>query len=179
MKRLLISLSASALLTGCGANIDDLIAYTESVRANTKVSIEPYPEFAPLPNVSYTASDHRSPFLRSRTEQVVQSVKDRPNCQQPNNDRRKQALESYGIDSLEMAGVFTNNGRQYALIKAFDGSLHKVTRGNYIGLFNGRVSSIHDSEILIQEMLPDGAGCWKSKQTTLTKPSMVGGNSNV
>ncbi|MFT6737924.1 MAG: type IV pilus assembly protein PilP, partial [Kangiellaceae bacterium] len=103
----------------------------------------------------------------------------RPNCQQPNPNRSKQTLENFGLDGLEMAGVFTNNGRKYALVKANDGSLHKVTQGSYIGLFNGRVSTIRNSEILIEEMLPDGAGCWKSKQATLTKSSMVGENNNV
>ncbi|MFT6269336.1 MAG: type IV pilus assembly protein PilP [Alphaproteobacteria bacterium] len=179
MKKLLVSLSAAVLLTGCGSNIDDLIVYTEKVRANTQVNIEPYPEFTPLPSVSYSANSMRSPFLRSRTEQIADTAIERPNCQQPSPNRRKQALESFGLDGLEMAGVFTNNGRKYALVKANDGSLHKVTRGSYIGLFNGRVTTIKNAEILIEEMLPDGAGCWKSKQATLTKSSMVGENNNV
>jgi type IV pilus assembly protein PilP len=179
MKKLLLSLSVTVLLTGCGTSIDDLIVYTEKTRVNTQVNIEPYPEFRPLPSVSYSAKNMRSPFLRSRAEQIADTAIQRPNCQQPNPNRSKQTLENFGLDGLEMAGVFTNNGRKYALVKANDGSLHKVTQGSYIGLFNGRVSTIRNSEILIEEMLPDGAGCWKSKQATLTKSSMVGENNNV
>jgi type IV pilus assembly protein PilP len=179
MKKLLLSLSSIAVLSGCGANIDDLIVYTEQVRANTKVNIEEYPEFKALPNVSYSASEFRSPFLRSKTAQIADTPIDMPNCQQPNNNRRKQELESFGIDGLQMSGMFTSNGRKYALIKANDGSLHKVTVGSYLGLFNGRVTAINNAGILIEEMLPDGAGCWKRKQATLTMSSMVGENNNV
>lgn len=179
MKKLFGTLSLVALLSGCGANIDDLIAYTEQVKANTQVSIEEYPEFTPLPSVSYSSASLRSPFIRSKNEQIVEAPVERPNCMQPDLNRRKQTLESFGLDGLQMAGVFTNKGRKYALVKANDGSLHKVTSGSYIGLFHGRVSTIKNTEILITEMLPDGAGCWKSKQATLTMSSMVGENNDV
>lgn len=179
MKKLFSTLSLAALLSGCGANIDDLVAYTEQVKADTQVSIEAYPEFKPLPNVSYTSTRLRSPFIRSRNEQTAEAPLERLNCKQPNSKRQKQALESFGLDGLQMAGVFTSQGRKYALVKANDGSLHKVTSGSYIGLFHGRVTTIKNTEILITEMLPDGAGCWKSKQATLTMSSMAGENNNV
>jgi type IV pilus assembly protein PilP len=179
MKKLFSTLGLTALLSGCGANIDDLIAYTEQVKANTQVSIEEYPEFKPLPSVSYSSARLRSPFIRSKNELIVETPVERPNCMQPNPNRRKQALESFGLDGLQMAGVFTNKGSTYALIKANDGSLHKVTTGSYIGLFHGRVTTIKNTEILITEMLPDGAGCWKSKQATLTRSSMAGENNDV
>jgi len=179
MKKLFTTLSAAALLSGCGANIDDLVAYTEQVKANTQVSIDDYPEFKALPSVDYSSANMRSPFVRSRNEQIAKARVERANCLQPSLNRSKQALESFGLDGLQMAGVFSSNGRKYALVKANDGSLHKVTAGSYIGLFHGRVTAIKNSEILIQEMLPDGAGCWKSKQATLTMSSMVGENNNV
>lgn len=179
MKKLLATLSTALLLSGCGANIDDLITYTDNVRANTPVNIEEYPEFKPLPNVQYSSQNYRSPFVRSNRERAVAVESERPDCEQPITNRRKQPLESFGLDGLEMSGVFTNNGRKYALVKANDGSLHKVTRGSYVGLFHGRVIKVTETEILIKEMLPDGAGCWKSKQATLTMASMVGENNNV
>ncbi|MDT0595529.1 pilus assembly protein PilP [Glaciecola petra] len=179
MKKLFITLSCILLIQGCGADIDDLIQYTDQVRSNTQVNIDPYPEFAAMDTVNYQASGLRSPFLRTVNTAASPAAVQTPNCKQPNTARNKQALENFGIDGLQMAGVFTTNGNKYALIKANDGSLHKVTRGSYLGLFNGRVTQITNSEILIQEMLPDGAGCWKSKDTTLNMSSMVGESSNV
>lgn len=179
MKNWLISVTAVITLSGCGANIDDLVAYSKQVKANTPVSIEEYPEFKELPAVKYTAGGLPSPFMRTTREQTASTQELIPSCAQPNNNRKRQALESFGLDALQMSGVFTSDGRKYALVKANDGSLHKVTIGAYIGLFHGRVTQIKDSEILIKEMLPDGAGCWKSKQATLTMSSMVGENNNV
>lgn len=179
MKKILTTLCLTTLISGCGANIDDLVAYTAQIKANTQVSIEAYPEFKALPSVSYSSSNMRSPFVKSKTELVSRAPLARDNCLQPKRNRSKQSLEKFGLDGLQMAGVFTNNGRKYALVKANDGSLHKVTSGSYIGLFHGRVTAINNTEILIKEMLPDGAGCWKSKQATLTISSMVGENNNV
>lgn len=169
----------SVLLSGCGSNIDDLIDYTNQVKASTPVNIEEYPEFDALPSVSYDAKDFRSPFQKSLKPAELAVELQRANCTQLNQKRRKQALENYGLDALAMSGVFTTNGRKYALIKANDGSLHKITTGSYIGLFHGRVKQIKNKEILITEMLPDGAGCFKSKDATLTMSSMVGENNDV
>lgn len=167
------------VLSGCGANIDDLILYTQKVRANTQVSIDPYPEFKALSSVSYDASAMRSPFQRS-IKTVNTAVKEqKSDCKQLSLTRKKQALENYGLDGLSMSGVFTSNGRKYALVSANDGTLHKVSVGSYIGLFHGRIKQINDREILITEMLPDGAGCYKSKDATLTMSSMAGENNDV
>ncbi|MFW8591701.1 pilus assembly protein PilP [Glaciecola sp. 2405UD65-10] len=177
--RVVVIAVLSLLLSACGSNIDDLILYTQQVRANTQVSIEPYPEFKALPNVSYGAADLRSPFQRSIRAANEAPEQQQTNCPQINLNRPKQGLEKYGLDALTMTGVFTSNGRKYALISANDGSLHKVTRNSYLGLFHGRVKQITNKEILITEMLPDGAGCYKSKDTTLIMSSLLGERNDV
>ncbi|MGQ8365978.1 pilus assembly protein PilP [Glaciecola sp. 1036] len=166
-------------LTACSADIDDLVVYTQQVRTNTQVNIEPYPKFEPLASVQYSAGDRRSPFRRSENRQPTAQVVQTPNCQQPNLQRRKQPLESYGLDALQMSGVFTTNGKRFALIKANDGSLHRVSVGDYVGLFHGRVVQITKSEVVIKEMLPDGTGCWKSKTANLSMSTVTGEDNNV
>ena len=168
-------------LSACSAQLDDLIAYTDSIKANTNVSIEEYPEFEQLKPVNYTASNMRSPFqrLRQGNEEAATVVQQTANCSQPNRQRPKEKLESYGIDALQMAGVFSTGGQKWVLIKANDGSLHKAKRGQYIGLFFGKIINITDKEVVIEEMIPDGAGCWKTKTATLTMSSVAGENDNV
>lgn len=168
-------------LSACSAKLDDLIAYTDSIKANTNISIEEYPEFEQLKPVNYTASSLRSPFqrLQQRNEEAASVSVQTANCTQPNRQRAKQALESYGIDALQMAGVFSTGGQKWVLIKANDGTLHKAKRGQYIGLFFGKIINITEKEVVIEEMLPDGAGCWKTKTATLTMSSVAGENDNV
>ncbi|MDM7861623.1 pilus assembly protein PilP [Alteromonas sp. ASW11-36] len=177
--RVLIPMVVLATLCGCSADIGDLTAYTQQVRANTQVSIEPYPEFETQPTFEYTASELRSPFVRPRIAEqaVVEAVQ--ANCLQPDFNRRKQPLESYGIDAIAMSGVFNANGRNYVLFKTNDGMLHKATYGNYIGLFHGKITAITNQTVKITELLPDGAGCWQQKETELTMASLAGENDNV
>jgi type IV pilus assembly protein PilP len=180
MKKIISVLIVSGALSGCGAKVDDLVAFTTDIKQNTQVSIEAYPEFNKLEPVQYGASDLRSPFERKQNNgQTVEVVNNNANCLQPEANRQKTKLESYGIDALRMAGVFSISGQKWALVKANDGSLHRVKRGQYIGLFNGKVTSINDTQLVIQELLPDGAGCWKTKQATLTMSSVTGENDNV
>jgi type IV pilus assembly protein PilP len=174
MKRVIASLTSALILTGCGASVDDLVAYTQQVKANTQVSIEPYPEFADFESVNYAATGTRSPFMRAVGESSTIQIATTPNCAQPNRQRSKEKLENFGLDALQMAGVIGINGRRFALIKANDGSLHRVATGNYIGLFHGKVTQIANNEVKIEEMLPDGAGCWQSKTATLSMSSATG-----
>ncbi len=178
-KSLVLLLSAS--LGACSAQIEDLVAYTDSVKANTNVNIEEYPEFVQLEPVDYSAVDLRSPFqrLQQRNESAQTVEVQTANCAQPNRQRPKQKLEAYGIDALQMTGVFTISGQKWVLIKANDGSLHKAKKGQYLGLFFGKIINITDKEVVIEEMLPDGAGCWKTKTATLTMSSITGESDNV
>nr|WP_136251427.1 pilus assembly protein PilP [Ningiella ruwaisensis] len=176
MKRLMFGLASTLILSGCGASIDDLVAYTEKVKANTQVSIEPYPEFKEFESVAYSAANIRSPFQRAATDAAPVEVATTPNCIQPNRQRSKQKLERFGLDALQMSGVLSINGKRFALIKANDGSLHRVSVGSYLGLFHGKVMQITENEIKIREMLPDGAGCWQEKTATLSMSSTTGDN---
>lgn len=177
--RIICLLFFSLLLSACNSNIDDLISYTTEVKTSTPVSIEPYPEFAKLPSVTYESGNYRSPFERSNRSEKAVEQKVVKNCLQPDYTRNKQLLENYGIDALSMSGSFYSKGRQYALISAHDGSLHKVTQGSYLGLFNGKVTNVSQSELVIKELLPDGAGCFRAKETRLTVSSSTGDHSNV
>ncbi|WP_395340095.1 pilus assembly protein PilP [Ningiella sp. W23] len=174
MKKLVLGLVSGLALVGCSASIDDLVAYTQQVKANTQVSIEPYPKFEEAENVRYAAATVRSPFTRAVGEEEVAQVETTPNCSQPNRNRNREVLESFGLDALQMAGILEINGKRFALIKANDGSLHRVAVGNHVGLFHGRVTQINNTEVKIREMLPDGAGCWQPKTATINMASATG-----
>ncbi len=175
-----ISLIAGVvLLAGCEAQTDDLVTFVVQVKQNTQVSIEPYPEFETMPAFKYQSEELRSPFQRPRTISVQTVEAKQANCDQPNFNRRKQPLEAYGLDALTISGTFTSKGRKWALITANDGSLHKATTGDHLGLFFGKITSIQNNKIALTEMLPDGAGCWQQKQATLTMSSQAGENDNV
>ncbi|KXI29188.1 pilus assembly protein PilP [Paraglaciecola hydrolytica] len=174
--KLLVIGALAIVLCACDAKIDDLQLYVTEVQQNTPVSIEPYPEFDAKPTFIYSAESLRSPFQHPRNVGVEMKPSSQPNCAQPEFARTKQPLEKFGIDALSVTGVFTSNGKKWALIQSNTGSLFKVTKGDHLGLFFGTIDSINNGTVSFTEMLPDGAGCWQKKQATLTMLSKAGEN---
>ncbi|GAA6184806.1 pilus assembly protein PilP [Aliiglaciecola sp. NS0011-25] len=177
--KIIVLIMAVVMLAGCEAQTDDLVTYVVEVKQSTSISIEPYPEFKTQPAFEYKAGGLRSPFKRPRNVAVQTVEAKRENCLQPDFNRTKGPLEAFGLDALTISGTFTSQGRQWALVTANDGSLHKVTTGDYIGLFFGKITSINNGNISIEEMLPDGAGCWQKNKATLSMSSQAGENNNV
>ena len=178
MRKLLL-LSSLLLLAACQPDISDLQLQVDQIKANTPVSIEPYPEFKPMTPYVYQSQDRRSPFQLPKSEIVSLPDAYKANCLQPDFKRKKQPLERFGIDALEIRGSFTSNGTVWALIQTNNGSLHKVKTGDHIGLFYGQITSITKEAVFITEMLPDGTGCWQKKEAKLTRSSTAGEKDNV
>lgn len=172
-------LLAAGLVSACSPQMDDLAAYTTQVKANTQVKIEPYPEFSAQPAFDYAASSLRSPFVRpvDRSEPMVKAAQ--ANCVQPDYSRQRESLEQYGLDALAFTGSFKSQGTQWVLFKTADGSLLKGKKGSRIGLFYGTITTIDPQAVKIEQLLPDGAGCWQREETTLTLASPAGENNNA
>ncbi|WP_416307066.1 pilus assembly protein PilP [Neptunicella sp. SCSIO 80796] len=178
MRKWLLVCSAS-LLAACQPDVSDLQLKVDEIKANTTVTVEPYPEFKRMPVFEYKAENRRSPFQRLTSEitEIPESLQ--KNCLQPDFKRKKQPLERFGIDALEIRGSFTAKGVKWALIQTNNGGLHKVKVGDHLGLFFGRVTSITNGAVFITEMLPDGTGCWQTKEAKLTRSSTAGEQTNV
>ena len=157
--------------TGCAPHIDDLVAYTNDVKQNTKPSIEPYPEFEQKPVFVYDAQGFRSPFVRPKASRAPVVAQVKANCSQPDANRTREPLEAYGIDALSLTGRFRSNGDTWVLFKTNDGGLYQAKKGSRLGLFFGQIINIGYDTVVIQELVPDGTGCWQKKETTLTMKS--------
>lgn len=171
LSRLLTIAVIALTATGCAPNIDDLVVYTNEVRQNTKPSIEPYPEFEQKPAFIYTAQAFRSPFSRPKASRAPMVAQTKANCLQPDASRSREPLEAYGIDALALTGNFHSNGHSWVLFKTNDGNLYQAKKGSRLGLFFGRITDIGNNVVVIQELVPDGTGCWQKKETTLTMKS--------
>ncbi|RPJ66813.1 pilus assembly protein PilP [Alteromonas sediminis] len=179
MKRVLLAILSVSALSACSPQMDDLVAYTEEVKQRVPSTIEPYPEFEPQPVFVYSAQDLRSPFNPTEKASAPVQAQVQTNCLQPDFARSKQPLEQYGIDALKLTGNFTTNGVRWVLFSTNDGALHKATQGSRLGLFFGKIIAISDSSVTIEELLPDGAGCWQRQEVVLSLDTRGGENNNV
>lgn len=156
-------------LTGC-ANDDmsDLTQYIQSVKAKPKGTIQPLPEIKIIEPFIFNPEGLRDPF---RPVEIVadDEVGDVAvgGGMRPDTSRRKEELEAYSLDTLRMVGTLTMDDGLWALIKASDGTIHRVKKGNHLGRNYGEIIRILDDRIELMEIVSDKPGTWREQQASL------------
>jgi type IV pilus assembly protein PilP len=162
------ALASLVMLSGCFDDTSEIKAHMEQVKATTTSYIEPMPEVNPFIHIAYSADDQRSPFVLPKAEAIQQKIQQMSGCLSPDAERRKQPLEKYALGDLIMRGTLGDGGSLWALLEASDLTLHRVAVGNYLGLYNGRITEVSSKDVKIIELTPDGAGCWVEREAELS-----------
>ena len=157
------TLLAVSTLAGCGRDMADLDAYVAEVKARPGGKIEPLPEIKTYETFAYEPGDTRSPFVASLPdERTVAGGGIRPD-----QSRRREFLENFSLDTLDMVGTLNLGGTLYGLVQTRDQLIHKVTVGNYLGQYDGRIVAITDSDIQLIEIIPDGLGGYTERAASI------------
>ena len=151
----------AAALGACSSD-DDLQQYIAQVKARKSSKIEPIPQMKQYEAFTYVAGDRREPF----TPSVPDNSKNGDGLR-PDMNRNREPLEEFPLDALKMVGVIDYNKTLYAMIKAPDGVIHRVTAGNYMGQNFGKITKISESEVSLDEIVPDGFGGFKEQPASL------------
>ncbi|MEW7866233.1 pilus assembly protein PilP [Aeromonas diversa] len=162
----------ASLLMGCDG-VSDVDSYIAEVRARPPAPIEPLPEVKPFVPMTYKAGEERSPFIQPQPEQGSALAEVKPECRREEQDRVKEMLEQYGLENLAMTGTMGLKGQLWALVTTPDGQVVKVGLDQHMGLNNGRVIRISRNGLDLIETVPDGKGCWVTRDTRL---AMAGTN---
>lgn len=161
MKRLLI-LASALVLTACAGDQEDIQGWMAEQEKGMAGTIKPLPEMQPVPVVKYEAEGAADPFIVSRIEPETKTARRGG----PDLDRRREPLEAYPLESLQLVGVLTQNRKVHALVRA-DQNLHQVKVGNYMGQNFGLVTAISESEVTLKELVEDMNGDWVERISTL------------
>jgi type IV pilus assembly protein PilP len=151
-------------LPGCGQpELQDL----QSFVAKTKEAI-PETKLKPLPAVKtyqpfiYTASIQgiKDPFVPAAFTQQPAVVVEQPGIIEtgvhPDPNRIQEELEKYSLASLKMMGTLRmEDGNLWALIKAPDGVVHRVQKGNYLGSDHGKITAITEQRVQLIEIVTE------------------------
>lgn len=164
------AIACAALLTaGCADDMSDLRAYVERIKQRPGEEVPPIPEFEPYQSFTYVPDELRDPFRPgSGFAQPDETEGESTSDLEPDTDRRKEPLESFPLDSLDMVGTMTRDGRQLALIRDPDGTVHRVTEGNHLGQNYGRITRVSDSRVAVIEIIPDGQGGWMEREAAIS-----------
>jgi type IV pilus assembly protein PilP len=160
MNRLLKNLSrlmvagSLILMLGCAAGVDDdLLSYVDEVKARPGGRIEALPQIKPYETFAYAAETVRSPFQPDRPESASNMTGPKPL-----QNRNKEYLEQFPLDTLAMVGTLDREGEIYGLVQTQDGMVHRVASGNYVGQNDGQIVIVNDADIRLEELVPDGIG---------------------
>ena len=153
------------LLAACGGEeFQDLRDFVKNAGADMRGRVDPPPEIKPYEPLSYDNSVGLPDPFKPRKPELKNG---RPGVNQPDLERRREALEEFSLESLKMVGFLYQAKVGYAIIRSPDSKLHRVKTGNYLGQNFGQISSVSDSEVKIKEMVQDSAGDWTERTSSL------------
>jgi type IV pilus assembly protein PilP len=158
---------ATLFVAGCSGPGDELNAWLEQQKREVKPSVQPLTppkKFDPQP---YVGARSVEPFS---TQKLTVALKQ--DARQPSSllagemKRRREPLEAYPLDSMNMVGSVDRAGRRYALLKV-DSLLYQVKVGDHIGQNYGRVVRIDETQVVMREIVQDAAGEWIERPASL------------
>lgn len=161
-------LLSCVLLNGCMEEKQDLSKFVSNVESSQKPDIEPIPVMKPYQKFNYAASELRDPFTVTVVDLNTNSQGNKENLGglQPDQHRRKEALEAYPLSELQFVGTLEKSG-VWGLIRTSDGIISRVQAGNYIGQNHGRILSVSSTEIMLKEIVTNGKGQFVERESTL------------
>ena len=160
-------------LAACGRDITsspgdapNLEEWVADVQARPAPPLDPLPVMQQFETFEYAAQGLRDPFSDAFTSDSGGSGP------RPDSNRRKQPLEEFPLDSIDMVGTIGRGSGLVALLMAPDKVTHRVRAGDYVGQNDGRVTSVAEDRVELVELVPDGAGGW------LERPASIALNDN-
>lgn len=138
----------------------NLREWVAQARAKPAPPLEPVPVIKPFESFQFDGTGIRDPFDLNAVAQTAASSR-------PNSSRRRQPLEAFPLDSLDMVGTLGKGRGIVGLVMAPDKVAYKVTPGNYLGQSDGRVVAVYEDRIELIELVPDGIGGWLERPATI------------
>jgi type IV pilus assembly protein PilP len=168
-----MTIMAAGLLSACGSrDFSDLDAFMAEKRARPGGIIAPIPTFKAYEAFSYSATTLRSPFERPievreiAQLQAISTVK-------PDENRAKEFLEQFTLDSLSMVGSLERGQGSWTLIKDPEGGIHRVTVGNFLGRHHGKIVEMTNNYVAVVEIVSDGTeDGWVERPRTIKLTGM-------
>jgi type IV pilus assembly protein PilP len=156
------------LLAACSDDFSDLNQYISAVKAKPKGAIQPLPDVEIVESYTFKPEGLRDPFRPvEKSQQGEETDSSIGSGIKPDTKRHKEDLEDFPLDGLKMVGTIAMKSSLWGLVKASDGTIHRVQAGNYMGKNYGKILHIVSDKIELMEIVPDKPGTWREQQTSL------------
>lgn len=147
-------------ITSTPGEAPNLEKWVADVQARPAPALEPLPVMQQFETFEYAAQTLRDPFSDAWSNADGGGLRPDPN-------RRKETLEQYPLDSLDMVGTIGKGAGLIALVMAPDKVTYRVRPGAYLGQSDGRITGVHEDRIELVELVPDGAGGWLERPASI------------
>lgn len=84
----------------------------------------------------------------------------------PDLNRRREPLESYALESIQMVGHLSNGKQNFALLQV-QSLIYQAKVGTYAGQNFGLITKVSENEVKLKELVQDAAGEWVERETAL------------
>lgn len=167
----LILLIVALVLAGCSASSEDeLRQWMVQQKNQTRPRVTQISEPKQFRPESYTQVTEIEPFNNQKLTLALKRESTQTAASgaliAPELARRKEALESFPLDTMTLVGSLVKAGQPVALVRV-ENLLYQVRPGNYLGQNYGRVSKIVETEVTLREIVQDAAGEWIERTATL------------
>lgn len=156
------------LLAGCGRSVTsssdeapNLEEWTAMIRAKQAPPLDPLPVMQQFETFTYSSEGLRDPFSN------VFANDQQGSGPRPDSNRRKQPLEQFPLDSLDMVGTLGAGSNLVGLVMGPDNVTYRIKPGIYMGQNDGRVTAVFNDRIELVELVPDGAGGWLERPASI------------
>ena len=147
-------------VTSTPGDAPNLEKWVKDVQARPAPPLDPLPVMQQFETFEYAAQTLRDPFSDAWSNADNGGLRPDPN-------RRKETLEQYPLDSLDMVGTIGKGAGLIALVMAPDKVTYRVRPGAYLGQSDGRITGVHEDRIELVELVPDGAGGWLERPASI------------
>ena len=159
------------MLAGCfGSEHEDLHEWIGVQKSMAKPRVQPLKEPSVFLPQAYEASTEMDPFNMLKLTQVLRRETEKNTANTAlltaEQNRRKEELESYPLDSVTMVGSLKKGNQRIALLRV-NQLIYQVGVGNYLGQNYGRIVQIEENSIKLREVVQDAAGDWVERMATL------------
>ena len=161
-RRALLLAALACSLTACTNGTKEVQAWVAEVKARPAPPLDPLPVMKQFETFEYSSEGLRDPFS------IPEPDRNSGGGLRPDANRRKEVLEAYPLDSLNMVGTIGSGPGLVALVLAPDKVTYRVRPGNYMGQNDGRITAVDDVHVELVELVPDGAGGWLERQAKMT-----------
>lgn len=159
------------VLAACGASSEDeLRQWMTEQKSQTRPRVAPISEPKQFIPESYGQIGAIEPFSSQKLTQALKRESTQAAANgaliAPELARRREALESFPLDTMTLVGSMNRGGQPVALVKV-ENLLYQVRPGNYLGQNYGRVNKIAETEVTLREIVQDASGEWVERTATL------------